>query len=248
MPNTPCAPETHTLELPWGACTYTLQRKTRRSIGLQITDQGLQISAPHNTSIADLHQILSSKATWIQRGLLRQTQRKQRATTLSELLHQQQPIPIQGIAYHISNSHTEHALLNPWTQHITLPKQTHTKQLATLEALLKTHAKTVFTQIAKQLAQRTTLPNFCIKLSSPSMRWGSCNSRGEIRLNWRLVHYPTHLIEYVIAHELAHLLEMNHSTRFWRVVAQLMPHYEEAHLALKHHTPSDVPNLQTPPI
>ena len=90
-------------------------------------------------------------------------------------------------------------------------------------------------------AQR--LPNFSIHLSSPISRWGSCNSQREVRLNWRLVHYPPQLIEYVIAHELAHLVEMNHSARFWAVVESLMPDYQTPHKTLSKMNPAEVPVL-----
>ena len=62
-----------------------------------------------------------------------------------------------------------------------------------------------------------------IKLSNAKSEWGSCNQRGEIRLNWRLVQLPDALADYVVAHEVAHLVELNHSARFWAVVERLMP-------------------------
>ena len=70
-------------------------------------------------------------------------------------------------------------------------------------------------------------------LSSAATRWGSCSSDGRIRLNWRLIHFPLSIIDYVVAHELAHLREMNHSPRFWEVVRSVMPDYEQARGTLK---------------
>lgn len=67
---------------------------------------------------------------------------------------------------------------------------------------------------------------------------GSCTSHGHIRLNWRLVHLPVELIDYVVAHELAHLKEMNHSPRFWAVVASIYPDWKQARLTLRTHTKS----------
>ena len=64
-----------------------------------------------------------------------------------------------------------------------------------------------------------------VYLSSARTRWGSCHSSGRIHLNWRLVQMPLRLIDYVVAHEVAHLQEMNHSPRFWRLVARLVPDY-----------------------
>jgi predicted metal-dependent hydrolase len=70
-------------------------------------------------------------------------------------------------------------------------------------------------------------------LSNARSRWGSCNSRKEVRLNWRLLQAPPHIINYVVCHELAHLKEMNHSVRFWHVVESIFPDYKTAEKELK---------------
>ena len=80
-------------------------------------------------------------------------------------------------------------------------------------------------------------------LSSAATRWGSCSSDGKIRLNWRLIHFPVHVIDYVVAHELAHLREMNHSPRFWATVESIFPDFREARHTLKHHPPELLPLL-----
>ena len=64
-----------------------------------------------------------------------------------------------------------------------------------------------------------------ISLRQQSSRWGSCSSRGNLNFNWRLVHYPPAIIDYVIIHELAHRLEMNHSKKFWAIVKKFDSEY-----------------------
>ena len=76
-----------------------------------------------------------------------------------------------------------------------------------------------------------------LKLSSAQSRWGSCSSRGDIRLNWRLLQAPPHIINYVVCHELAHLKEMNHSAKFWAVVESIYPDYKLAEKELKQLSP-----------
>jgi len=67
-------------------------------------------------------------------------------------------------------------------------------------------------------------------------RWGSCSARGVVSLNWRLVQTPEFVRDYIIVHELMHLREMNHSSRFWKLVAEAFPQMEEAEKWLKAHS------------
>jgi len=80
------------------------------------------------------------------------------------------------------------------------------------------HRAFVFSRLA-------VLPPPRVMISSANSRWGSCNSRREVRLSWRLVKAPPALIDYVVCHELAHLRHMNHSREFWAEVGRLCPEY-----------------------
>jgi predicted metal-dependent hydrolase len=73
-----------------------------------------------------------------------------------------------------------------------------------------------------------------VLLSSARTRWGSCHTSGRIHLNWRLVQMPPRLLDYVVAHEVAHLVEMNHSPRFWRLVGKLVPDHATCRKELRH--------------
>jgi predicted metal-dependent hydrolase len=81
-----------------------------------------------------------------------------------------------------------------------------------------------------------------VGLSDAQTRWGSCGCNGRILLNWRLMMLPTHLIDYVAAHELAHLRELNHSPRFWDIVALLYPDHRAARRELNARAPA-LPDL-----
>ena len=72
-----------------------------------------------------------------------------------------------------------------------------------------------------------------LSLSNAATRWGSASADGSIRLNWRLIHFRLPVIDYVVAHELAHLREMNHSAAFWDVVRSVVPDYERMRTTLK---------------
>lgn len=74
-----------------------------------------------------------------------------------------------------------------------------------------------------------------ITLRDQKSRWGSCSSAGQLSFSWRLVLAPPFVLDYVAAHEVAHLIEMNHGPRFWRLVARTLPAFEEAKMWLRIH-------------
>lgn len=74
-----------------------------------------------------------------------------------------------------------------------------------------------------------------ISLRDQTSRWGSCTAGGLLSFSWRLVLAPAHVLDYVAAHEVAHLVEMNHGPRFWKHVARCMPRLEEAKRWLRTH-------------
>jgi len=74
-----------------------------------------------------------------------------------------------------------------------------------------------------------------ITMRDQKSRWGSCSSTGQLSFSWRLVLAPAFVLDYVAAHEVAHLIEMNHGPRFWRLVAKSHPNFEEAKVWLRIH-------------
>jgi hypothetical protein len=98
----------------------------------------------------------------------------------------------------------------------------------TLVGWLKTRALEVLVPRAEHFAARLGVAAPCVGLSSARGQWGVCMAGGAIRLNWRLVHLDADLSDYVVAHEVAHLVEMNHSKRFWSLVSGLYPAWREA--------------------
>ena len=113
--------------------------------------------------------------------------------------------------------------------HISLADPAHKDSVkAAVIKWYRRHAQSNFTDRIGELAPRLGVPVPRVFLSSARSRWGSCNVKREIRLNWRLIQAAQPTIDYVVVHELAHLIEMNHSRRFWKLVASVAPHYLEA--------------------
>ena len=112
-----------------------------------------------------------------------------------------------------------------------------------VQGWLQNEAKRIFGERLVVYAEKLGVTYSIYALSSAATRWGSCSSDGKIRLNWRLIHFPMSIIDYVVAHELSHLREMNHSPAFWQTVESIFPEFREARHTLKHHPPELLPSL-----
>ena len=112
---------------------------------------------------------------------------------------------------------------------------------AAVRSWLQREARALFEARIAHFAPRLGVRCTRLSLSSARTRWGSASADGSIRLNWRLVHFPAALVDYVVVHELAHLREMNHSPRFWAVVASAMPDHALHRAALKASQPPLLP-------
>lgn len=104
-----------------------------------------------------------------------------------------------------------------------------------LDRFLKSTAQRYLVPRVTQLAQKMSVKFNRVTLRQQKTRWGSCSSKQNLNFNWRLVHFPPQVIDYVIIHELAHLKEMNHSRAFWQLVKTYDPAYPQHEGWLKRH-------------
>jgi hypothetical protein len=111
-------------------------------------------------------------------------------------------------------------------------KDSHTEQL---NRFLKRTARTYIEPRTKQISEQMSIDYHHLRLKELSSRWGSCSSDGNLNFNWRLVHCPPEVIDYVIVHELAHRKHMDHSQRFWNLVAEYTPDHRIHRGWLKRH-------------
>lgn len=102
-----------------------------------------------------------------------------------------------------------------------------------VEGWLKAQLREAIVEEASRMAAQAGVRFKRITVRDTSSRWGSCSSEGNLSFCWRLVFAPREILSYLIAHEVAHLREMNHSPAFWRIVAQLYPDYKRAKKWLK---------------
>ena len=220
---------------------YELKRARRRSIGFVVGSEGLRVSAPRWLPQADIERALQQKSDWILRKLVEQRDRARRVQAAriewrdgATLAYLGQPVTLQLDTATRAGSRFDEASR---VLHIGLPTGAGEVQIRdAVQAWLQRSARTAFEPRCQHFAAALGGTMKQLRLSSAQTRWGSASVDGTIRLNWRLIHYSPSIIDYVVAHELAHLREMNHSARFWDVVRSVVPDFELARDRLREET------------
>lgn len=226
---------------------YGLKRSSRRSIGFAIDSTGLTITAPRWVTLADIETAIAEKQRWIFTKLTEwQTRTEQRVMPRVDWKDGAE-LPYLGQTVRVTLAAANGQLVYDAAGNmlaLPLPAQADPQQIKDrVQGWLQNEAKRIFGERLVVYAEKLGVSYRAYGLSSAATRWGSCSSDGKIRLNWRLIHFPLSVIDYVVAHELAHLREMNHSPKFWQTVESIFPEFREARQTLKHHPPELLPTL-----
>lgn len=226
---------------------YELRVAQRRSIGLLVGADGLTVRAPRWVRQRDIDELLQAKSAWILTKLRAQRSRAEQAVQARIVWQDGAELPFLGGRLCIVLRPEQPGLhLEPGfdsgvdptpvrrTLWVGLPRSASASQLRDIvQSWLQSQALALFEQRCAHFSQRLGVRVTRLSLSSATRRWGSATAQGAVRLNWRLVHFGLPVIDYVVAHELAHLREMNHSEAFWEVVRSVMPDFEAARQPLK---------------
>lgn len=216
--------DTRLISLGGRPLEYRFMRRRRRSLGITIDASGLAVSAPLRAPFREIEAFLRDKERWILRKL-DEWARVPRPVELAVATGER--LPLFGDTLELDVRAGGRAVKVDGDRLVVWAPDAR-RAAGTLVGWLKTRALETLAPRAEAYAGRLGLPAPAVALSSARSQWGVCMENGVIRLNWRLVHLPTHLGDYVAAHEAAHLAEMNHSKRFWDLVASLYPRWREA--------------------
>ena len=203
---------------------YILTRSRRKTLSITVRSDGtVEVKAPLNCSQERIEKFLAEKSDWIEKYV---TENKAK----TEQYKFSGTIPFMG--KQLSVTEGDCFMFSSETG-FTIPKGRSIKEC--LPQLEYVYRKAVAEHIPKRVRYFSEIMGVspsCVKISSAEKRWGSCSGRGTINFSWRLMAASPESIDYVVVHELAHLTELNHSPRFWKIVADTLPDYRERQAAL----------------
>jgi len=236
---------------------FEFKRGQRRTIGFSVGPQGLVVSAPKWVPLHQVDAAVQDKARWIVQKLndtrLRHDQLMARRTVWQDgatFAFMGAPVTVALVTASgrrkvapvlLTSSQSPAGLADPLASNmpgrvlqLSLPAEADGPQIqAAVQQWLMGQARPLFVARLDHFASLLQVQWRQLALSNAATRWGSARMGGDIRLNWRLMHFPLPVIDYVVAHELSHLRVMDHSPRFWSVVASVVPNYAMLRQQLK---------------
>jgi predicted metal-dependent hydrolase len=219
---------------------YELRRSRRRTIGFLIDGNGLRVTAPKWATLAAIDAALADKESWITRKLLEWRDHAQRRERLAVRWAHGERLSYLGRPVTMMPAPGSGVRLDDERLLVGLPPGSGADALRdTVRRWLQAQARALFAERLPIYSERLGRAPSRWGLSSARTRWGSCAPDGAIRLNWRLVHFPLEIVDYVIAHELSHLRHLNHGPHFWATVASLLPDYQRPRRLLREY-PDDL--------
>lgn len=228
--------EQHEIILHGQLVPYAVRRSARRrTLGLTIDTRGLRVAAPIKAREADIERLISSNARWVLAKLLEWQQPEHAAARAWAL---GDPLLYLGTARALKVAPGKPGLaVFDDCLILTVPRpHNQTETRTRLRELIRDQARLHFGLRLAHFSAQFGVEEPQLRLTRAVTRWGSCARDREgshrVSLNWRMIHLQPRLIDYVVAHEVAHLIELNHSTRFWKVVEKLYPDCRAARRSL----------------
>ncbi|MDR0885521.1 MAG: M48 family metallopeptidase [Clostridiales Family XIII bacterium] len=215
---------------------YTLIRTNRRSAEIRITKAGdIEVRAPQRLAKKHIDEFVLSKRKWIKdKQSLVLARNEKKADFLSDLINAS--ILMMGMEVPIIFDTSSKLYLDNNVIHMPAHLQTEKDKARIKHNLIRLYKhiakSSLQNRVTKYAAQMDVHPQN-IKVTSAKTRWGSCSSKGNINFSWRLIMAEPAVIDYVVVHELAHLKQMNHSSRFWAEVENVLPDYKARQAKLK---------------
>jgi predicted metal-dependent hydrolase len=210
---------------------YSLVRSRRKTLAIHITkDAAVEVRAPLNMPIRDIERFIAAKEKWIKTHLAkRETIRNEKAAFA---LHYGDALSLCGRQYPITAR--EGVRIGFDGACFFLPPGLPPDSVKDCAVqIYKLTAKQVIALKTEEYAKRLRVTPAGFHITSAKTRWGSCSAKKSLNFSWRLMMADDDVIDYVVVHELAHIKELNHSSRFWALVASIFPDYKERNKKLK---------------
>ena len=209
---------------------YKLTRAKRRSISASVRNGSLEVRAPLYYTQKDVEEFLASRAAWIEKHLAESKAKLEQRESFT--LNYGDKVTYRGKQFPIVGKPGEMAGFNVVSFY--MPSDLTPEEI-------KYYCRKTFWLLAEkdiplwvsEFANEMEVEPTAVRINNAKTRWGSCSAKGSLNFAWRLIMADDEVIEYLVVHELAHMIEYSHSARFWKIVESYIPDYMERKKRLK---------------
>lgn len=207
---------------------YQIVYSKRKTLGITIArDCSVTVRAPFGLDKEKIRSLLESKKSWILEKTHLLQKNSDKCQPPKKELVSGESMPYLGKHYRLQvlNADTEQIMFK---QKFVVYKTRQTLMDSLFKNWYFEKAKQKITQRVAIYAKKLGLEYNAVKITNAKRHWGACTSKRNLIFNWKLIKAPLSVIDYIVVHELAHLIEANHSSRFWRIVKTNCPDYQKA--------------------
>jgi predicted metal-dependent hydrolase len=214
---------------------YTIVYSNRRTVGISVERNGsVIVRAPEGTSDEELDRLVSSRKRWISEKVNHPQKYRAKNPPPGKELVSGESMLYLGRNYRVEITESCSNQIE-FDQKFIVPRSIVDRGREEFRNWYKLTAEQNLVPRVLDWARRLGVEPGRVKVADVQYRWGSCTPAGNVSLNWRLIKAPISVADYVIVHELAHLLEANHGERFWSVVRSQIPRVDASRAWLREH-------------
>ncbi len=203
--------------------SYTLIRTKRKTVAIQVKSDGsVAVRAPQRLAKREIDRVVQQKEGWI---LAHQQQMQQRQQAKESFCLSDGRLPLLGGWLPITYTDTKTPFCSQGTCFLARGEEAELWEQA--ERLYRSIAREQLERRVADYANRMGVHPTGLRITGAKGRWGSCSGKNSLNFSWRLILAPEHCVDYVVVHELCHILHHDHSTAFWQEVENWFPDWQQ---------------------
>ena len=209
-----------------GFIAEVIRTSRRKTADIRVEEGAVSVIVPVSTSIEKIDQLLLSKRLWIKEKMALQ---RDMAPASSKQFVSGEAFPYLGRNYRLKVEHGPFAPVKLLQGRLVVQMPESGQQPYMIRNAIvrwyKRQAEQKIREKVKRYAPIVGVEPESVNIKTFKSRWGSCTAKGELEFNWRIMLAPNRMVDYVVIHELCHLIHHDHSPEFWREVMRVMPDY-----------------------
>jgi len=209
---------------------YSLIRSKRKTVVINVSGGGVEVRAPLRLSKKEIDRFVLSKEKWIISKLAYLSERTKKREDFS--IDYGDTILYRGELCPVVQKICNRPVFEDNT--FVIPSGMSPDEIK--ESCIKLYKKLAKREVndkVQHYAQKLSVEPASVKINSAKSRWGSCSAKRNLNFSWLLIMGDDDVIDYIVVHELAHIFELNHSPRFWKIVQSVLPDYKDRQKSLK---------------